>query len=309
MRNLICCTLLLILGIAQSVAQTRADRILREIENPASKYVVVVAHRGDWRNYPENSLEAIESAIAMGVDMVEIDIQRTIDGHLVLCHDASINRTTNGKGRVKELTLDSIRKCRLRSGHGIVQREVKMPTLEEALDLCKGRVLINIDKGYNYYDEIMPLLQERNMVKHVIIKSSKSPVQISAKQSQYSTNMLYMPIINYTAKRWEKHEPLFEEYLASGVSTVAYEICWDSSIDGIEQIFQRVIQSGNRLWINTLWNSICGGETHGLEDNRAIGDAAAIYGKVLEYGATMIQTDRPQLLIGYLDSVGRHSLK
>ena len=75
----------------------KAEKVVAEMHDPNSKYVVVVAHRGDWRNYPENSIPAIESVIRMGVDIVEIDLKMTSDSVLVLSHDATANRTTTGK--------------------------------------------------------------------------------------------------------------------------------------------------------------------------------------------------------------------
>ncbi|MGN0091996.1 MAG: glycerophosphodiester phosphodiesterase family protein [Alistipes sp.] len=292
-----------------ALAQSRAERILRELRNPESEYVIVISHRGDWRNYPENSLEAIESAINMGVDIVEMDIHRTADGVLVLCHDKTINRTTNGKGKISEITYDSIRRCCLRSEHGVKMPKYHMPTLAEALDLCRNRVMINIDKGYDYYDQILPLLEERDMVEQVIIKDKKSPEKVAAKLAAHERNMIYMPIINYTAQRWEKHSVLLDAYLASDIRPLAYEMCWDGTLKGHQKQFDRVLKSGARLWVNTLWDSICGGEKHGYEDDRAVKNTDAVYGGVLKMGATMIQTDRPALLIGYLDKKGRHTLK
>ena len=60
--------------------------------------MLVVSHRADWRNAPENSLQGIRNCIDMGVDMVEIDLKKTKDGHLVVMHDKTINRTMTGKG-------------------------------------------------------------------------------------------------------------------------------------------------------------------------------------------------------------------
>lgn len=290
-------------------AQNRAERILRELRNPQSGYVAVISHRGDWRNYPENSLEAINSAIEMGVDIIEMDIHRTADGVLVLCHDKTINRTTSGKGKIAEITYDSIRRCCLRSGHGIKMPKYHMPTLAEALDVCRNRAMINIDKGYDYYDQILPMLEERNMVEQVIIKDKKAPAKIEATLAKHKHNMIYMPIINYTAKKWEKHSVLFDQYLASDLHPLAYEMCWDGTLKGEQKQFDRVLASGARLWINTLWDSLCGGEKHGYEDDRAVGHCDAVYGKVLKMGATMIQTDRPAMLIEYLNQKGRHTLK
>lgn len=306
MKRFLFCSLFALVAVT-ALAQSRAERILAEIRNPKSKYVVVIAHRSDWRHYPENSLAAMEGAIAMGVDMVEIDVQRTADGVLVCCHDKSVDRTTTGKGKVNELTADYIATLKLKTKEGVT--EYGMPTLAQALDLCKDRVLINIDKGMNYYDQIQNMLAERNMVEQVVIKSSKKPTTVAKYFAKHSQNMLYMPIINYREKSWERHSPLFESYLASDVPTIAYEICWDGTLKGEQKVFKRVIKSGAKLWVNTLWDSICGGKERSFADNNALnGNEHKIYGTLLKYGVTMIQTDRPQLLLDYLASKGRHTL-
>ena len=288
-------------------AESRTDKLLRELRDPKSNYVFVIAHRGDWRNFPENSLEAIESVIKMGVDIVELDVHRTADGELVVCHDKTIDRTTNGKGKISELTLDYIRTRNLRAGHKIVTR-FKMPTLEEALDVCKGRILINIDKGINYYDQIMDMLVKRNMVDQVIIKSSKSAASMKEFFSQHDKNMLYMPVVNYNTKSWGKHEQLFNEYLTTDLPFIAFEMCWNGTLPNEKKVFNKVVKSGKRLWINSLWNSLCGGKAD-LEDDAAIFNQDKTYGKILSYGTSMIQTDRPALLIDYLNKKGRHTLK
>ena len=291
-----------------AMAESRTDKLLRELNNPKSEYVFVIAHRADWRNFPENSLEAIESAIKMGVDIVELDVHRTADGALVICHDKTINRTTNGKGKIAELTLDSIRNCRLRAGHNAVTR-YKMPTLEEALDVCKGRVLINLDKAVNYYDQIMDMLVARKMADQVIMKSSKTAPYMKKFFAKHDVNMLYMPIVNYTSKAWAKHEALFQGYLETDLPFIAFEMCWDGSLANEKKVFNKVLKSGKRLWINTLWGKLCGGKENGYDDDAAVGNEEKIYGKILSYGTSMIQTDRPQMLIKYLESTGRHTLK
>ena len=288
-------------------AESRTDKLLRELRDPKSNYVFVIAHRGDWRNFPENSLEAIESVIKMGVDIVELDVHRTADGELVVCHDKTIDRTTNGKGKISELTLDYIRTRNLRAGHKVVTR-FKMPTLEEALDVCKGRILINIDKGINYYDQIMDMLVKRNMVDQVIIKSSKSAASMKEFFAQHDKNMLYMPVVNYNTKSWGKHEQLFNEYLTTDLPFIAFEMCWNGTLPNEKKVFNKVVKSGKRLWINSLWNSLCGGKAD-LEDDAAIFNQDKTYGKILSYGTSMIQTDRPALLIDYLNKKGRHTLK
>ena len=155
----------------ESAPGTRAERVVSEIHNPASKKVLVACHRGDWRNWPENSLAAIESVIGMGADIVEIDLALTSDSVLVVCHDRTLNRTTTGKGLIAEIRYDSIQRCFLKSGHGVATSH-RMPTLREALELCKDRIVVNIDKGYQYYDLVQRLSEELGVTGQLLIKGS-----------------------------------------------------------------------------------------------------------------------------------------
>lgn len=289
-------------GAANTASDTtsRAEKILQHLHNPQSEYVIVVCHRGDWRNYPENSIPAIESVIEMGADMVEIDIAMTKDSVLVLSHDRTIDRCTTGRGLVSDITYDSLQTFFLKSAHGARSSfDLKVPTLREALEVCKDRILINIDKGYDYYDEVVALTEELGVTDQVLIKGSKPASEVAAKMSEHENNLLYMPIISPASK---SQQPLFEEYLA-GEPQLAYEICWGEMSPVVESAIERVKASGSKLWVNTLWNSLCGG----LSDDVAwMTSAEEVYGKVVGLGATMIQTDRPEYLIDYLRSRGLH---
>ena len=81
-------------------AQNRFNLIVEEFKNSNSSNVIVSAHRGDWRHTPENSIKGIENCIAMGVDIVEVDVHKTKDNILVLMHDETINRMTTGKWKI-----------------------------------------------------------------------------------------------------------------------------------------------------------------------------------------------------------------
>lgn len=95
--------------------------------------VLRIGHRGAAGHAPENTLAAIQKGIALGVDFVELDVRRTADGALVILHDATVNRTTNGKGRVDRLSLQDVKK--LRAGDG-----ERIPTLEDVLKVAAGNV-------------------------------------------------------------------------------------------------------------------------------------------------------------------------
>lgn len=91
-----------------------------------------IGHRGAAGHAPENTLAALELAIKYGVDMVEFDVRRSTDGALVLFHDDSVDRTTNGKGRIEELLLSVLRELDAGGGE-------RIPLLEEALACLSGR--------------------------------------------------------------------------------------------------------------------------------------------------------------------------
>lgn len=282
-----------------SAPASRAEGIVAEIHNPSSRKVLVACHRGDWRNYPENSLAAIESVIGMGADIVEIDLALTSDSVLVVCHDRTLNRTTTGKGLIAEIPYDSVQRCFLKSGHGVATSH-RMPTLREALELCKDRIVVNIDKGYQYYDLVQRLSEELGVTGQILIKGKSPVADVAAKFSRYEHNMMYMPIIDILKP---KGQALFAEYREKGIVPLAYEICWDRPAPEVETCMREVVAGGSKLWVNSLWASLCGG----LDDDRAFeGDPAAVYGKLVDMGATMIQTDRPELLISYLRARGLH---
>ena len=283
----------------EPVSGNRAAAIVAEIHNPRSKNVVVASHRGDWRNYPENSIAAIESVIGMGVDIMELDLKLTKDSVLVLCHDKTIDRTTSGKGRVCDITYDSIRRCVLKTGHG-VKTTHRMPTLREALEVCKDRIVVNVDQGYEYYDLVLAVTEELGVTDQVLIKGKRPAEVVAAKFAAYPHNMMYMPVIDILKPQGRE---LFEEYRKSEKQPLAYEVCWDEYTPEVEACMKRIADGGSKLWVNSLWSSLCGG----LDDDRAFeGGPAAIYGKLIDMGATLIQTDRPELLISYLRSRGLH---
>jgi glycerophosphoryl diester phosphodiesterase len=108
---------------------------------------LIIAHRGDSAHRPENTLAAFASALEAGADIVELDVQLTKDGHVVVIHDASVDRTTNGTGRVCDLALADIR--RLSAGFprsfGSAYAGERVPTLTDALAFLKGRARVLIE--------------------------------------------------------------------------------------------------------------------------------------------------------------------
>ena len=290
-------------SLGKQVQQTRVEKILAEINDPKSDYIVVASHRGDWRNYPENSIPAIESVIRMGVDIMELDVKMTKDSVLILMHDKTIDRMTNGKGRVCDITYDSLMTFNMRRAHNIVTDTLKVPTLREALLCCKDRILVNVDHAYPYYEQIVKLTEELGVAGQVLMKSKSSIDKVNEDTQKYGSRMLYMPVVDVNKPKGKK---LFAEYLEKGVVPMAFELCWQYPGEEIDECVKQVHQMGSKIWINTIWASLCGGL--GNDDDAALAakNPADVYGQYIDMGVSMIQTDRPQMLLDYLRSIGRH---
>lgn len=286
--------LLLVLAFAAcSTPQSqlsRSEQIRADLLNPDCKRVLVASHRADWRNWPENSIPAIESAINIGVDIVELDLQCTADSQLIIMHDSKIDRTTTGKGRISEMTLDSIRTFRLKNGVSIRTRH-QIPTLREVLLLCKDRVLINLDKADRYFDLVVPLLQETGTTRQIIMKGRKPADEVRALYGRYLDEVIYMPIVDMNDSA---SVSAFEAHLQS--RPCAFELCWRDDDRYVRQVSQ-MAQGKSLLWVNCLWDTLCGGH----EDDEAMKDPDAHYGYLIDsLGFRIIQTDRPEYLMDYL---------
>jgi glycerophosphoryl diester phosphodiesterase len=123
---------------------------------------------------------------------------------------------------------------------------------------------------------------------------------IKEKLSKYENNMMYMPIVS---PQNVKSREMLSEYLADKEPQLAYEVCWNKLTPEVEQAMKEVIADGSKLWVNTLWNSLCGGLSDDVAYTTSVEE---VYGKIVDMGATMIQTDRPELLLDYLRSRGLH---
>lgn len=282
-----------------SAPQSGADALREKILSCDTSTVLVVAHRGDWRYAPENSIAAIEHSIALGVDVVELDLQLTKDSVLIVMHDATLNRTTTGKGRVDEWTLDSVRTLKLRNGCGIRTKHT-VPTLEEVMLTAKDRVLVNLDKADRYFNLVVPVLEKTGTTHQVIMKGSKPAAEVRALYGNHLDEIIYMPVVNLDG---EQAQELMDGYI-NDLRPAAYELLY-AEADRVQiplQMRER-LRGKSLIWYNTLWDTLCGGH----DDDLSLEDPDAAFGYLIDtLGANIIQTDRAEHLLKYLRSRGLH---
>lgn len=280
------------------LAAQRGEAIRQAILNPQLDKVLVVAHRGNWSIAPENSLAAIDSAIRMKVDIVEIDIRKTKDGKLILMHDDSVDRTTNGTGKVKDKTLAEIKRLQLKDKEGKVTHHT-VPTLEEALLAAKGQIMINLDKAYPIFDEVYAVLEKTGTADLVIMKGTQPVETVKREFGSYLDKVIYMPVVTLDKEASFK---MIEDYLEQ-LHPVAFELCYRDSLSSLPQRVKPILTGKSLIWYNTLWASLAGGH----DDKLAQKDPDASYGYLIDkLGARILQTDSPAYLLDYLRNKGWH---
>lgn len=287
-----------LLATPQAFAQEgHAQEVRRQIESGDKSTIIVGSHRGDWRYAPENSIAAMERSIAIGADLVEIDVQLTSDSVPIVMHDETLDRTTNGKGLVSQHTLAEIKQLQLRNGCGIVTKH-KVPTLEELLLATKGKVMVNLDGATPYYRLIIPILKRTGTASEVIFKSERPAKEIMKQYGDLLQDAIYMPMVNLSREGAENelHDAL--QILKPVIVELKYATHQETlPLKAREEI-------GNKtIWYSTLWDTLCGGH----DDEMALTQPDEAYGYVINtLGASVILTDRTQLLLDYLREKGLH---
>jgi glycerophosphoryl diester phosphodiesterase len=153
--------------------------LLASHEEPRKHKLIVIAHRGDHTQAPENTLAAFDSAIRNGADYVEIDLRTSRDSHLVIMHDATLNRMTNGQDNVSSHTLAEIQQLKVQDRQHPQWGQFSVPSFEEVLKLCRGRIKIYLD----FKDADVPLTYRQilsaGMEKSIVVYINK-PEQFPA---------------------------------------------------------------------------------------------------------------------------------
>ena len=293
-------------GFAVRAEPTRAEKLRAKLDSNDRGYVFVTMHRGDWRHAPENSSAAILGSIAMGADIVELDVAPTKDGHYVLLHDGSLDRVSTGKGKAGDLTLAEIKRHRLKDERTGAPTEYEILTLEEAFALTRGKILVNLDKYPRDPKGITELAIRLGVAREIVFKSGLPKEELRAALGDglwakfASKELFYMPILRDDAPGAAR---IVKDW---GGVPGAFELCFkdEKELSALKLLGSMPVP-GPRIWINTLWQDLCA--THTDERGHA-GDPEGSWGWCIRQGATMIQTDRPEDLIRYLDSLGRHTL-
>lgn len=168
------------------------------LDNP----VKVTAHRGYSAMYPENTIPAFKGAIEVGADWAELDVQQTSDGEVIVMHDSSLKRTTGVDKEVWQVTWDEIKNLDNGSWFDKKYQTVRIPTLEEVLKVCRGKIHLNIEikpseHDKNLEESVAKLLKEYHMRDSCVVSSLKYESLQKIKAADSSIETVYITSVSY----------------------------------------------------------------------------------------------------------------
>lgn len=228
---------------------------------------IIIAHRGFHVDTPENTIESLRKAIELGVDYVEVDIRTTLEGELVVMHDANLERTTNGKGRVSAISTIDFKNLKIKG------TDISPPTFSSFLMEAKDKINLYLDIKEADPEKILIFLEKYQMREKVVIYCSSQQV-FQWKKLAPTIPVIISPTSN------NKTPSEFEAFVLSFQASVL-----DGSIKTYSlEILEKLKEINIPVWLDTLGN----------DDNAQTWEAA------IGLNIKALQTDKPKELMEYL---------
>lgn len=299
---------------AQEPHDVPAFTALRErVLHPPAGHIVVVAHRACFAAAPENSPEAIEACARLGVEVVENDVRSTKDGELVVVHDDTVNRTTDGWGYLIDLTAADLMTLRLRDregGAGAPVTPAPVTTLRAYYRAARGKVMINLELKPSAVADFETLLTkslqiaaEEGVLDHILLKVPDRMSHGKVSRNHVLSALKIPAGVTLWPIIWQGETPArarvdeLEPHGAAG-----YEVPF------LDPEYFRAVASDPRLKGRTVmavavqpyWSG-------GLSDAVSMPAPEAGWGKLIALGANVIMTDHPEYLLRYLEKTGHRA--
>lgn len=235
--------------------------------------IAVIAHRGGKALAPENTLAAFRNAVRLGVDYVEVDVRATRDGRLVLMHDGTVDRTTNGRGAVKELDWATISALDAGSSVSAQFAGERVATFEGVLNLCRGNTHVYVDHKDAPTELVLEAIRRHGMEGQVVIYGG---VERLKEWKRLAPGIPVMPSLPAAYARPGGLEE-FQRLLPA-------EVLDGNLVDWTAELILQAHACGIQVYVDAL----------GPNDN------ADGFRRALDLGVDGIQTDYPDLLIQVL---------
>lgn len=268
----------------------------------AEKKVLLVAHRGVCGgNIPCNSLQSFQAALLAGADVVELDVERSADGELFIQHPGMEKVHLRMNDSVRDYPASVVEQFRL-SNWDHCRTQYSIPRLEEALELLRGKCIVNIDKFWNNPKEIAEMVRRLHMEDQVIIKTDCTPERLGAVE-KYAPDIPFMALIR---EGDAEHEKLMRRNLRY----VGVEVCFDKEDSYLcsEAFVKQMHKDGKIVWVNALvydYQAVLAGGHN--DDISLTEDPEQGWGWLADRGFDLIQTDFLFQCRHFLEETGRRN--
>lgn len=198
-KRLIALVVIVVLGINFTYSLAERKGVLG---SDMSTDVMVTAHRGYSKAYPENTIPACIGAVEIGADCIEIDVQQTKDGQIILMHDSNLKRTTGVDANVWETTYEELRYLDAGSWFDVKFKETTIPTLDEVLSYTKGKIWVNIElkptgNEVDFEKSVLEIIEKHNCEKMVYVSSMKYECLEKVKELNPKIQTVYITSVSF----------------------------------------------------------------------------------------------------------------
>lgn len=288
-----------------STAQAGPVDTLRRIRDPQAG-LIVVAHRGCHEaaplhrlgTTPENSSAALAQCVTIGADVMETDVRRSRDGHLVIMHDDRVDRTTDGTGKVADLSLAQLKALHLRQDEGGASAPLtdqRVLTLDEMLALAKDRIILNLDVKDAIYGEVFDAVRRAGAQDRVIVKTFAGVASVPLASIAPYDRVPFAPIPITADPNGADVPEIIDRQMRGSVKPLAVELPV-LPLATLPSVMARARAAGLPVWVNTLFKGFVTGMGGDPEARR---DPAAVWGRLADMGVRLIQTDAVEALVRY----------
>jgi glycerophosphoryl diester phosphodiesterase len=280
-------------GSAFAADASRAMQSRDSLIHPERNGMIVIAHRSCWKDTAENSLAAVRECIRLGVNGVEFDVHHSSDGVAVVIHDDTLERTTNGHGKVADQTLAQLKTLRLKTGKGgagAALTDQQIPTLSEFLAATKDQLLLVFDVKDLTQEDSFAAAKSAGVEKQAIFFYECSNDLLLKHIRPFWNNVMVFPIA------FDNNGSLSKTLSSckSNPSRLAHVKFTRESF--MDTATFKATGKPARIWVATMFPEDVAG--HG--DAEAVKDPDAHWGWLIRSGANMIMTNEPQALLAYL---------
>lgn len=268
-------------------------RFLQELKK---KGILIAAHRGtSGGNIIQNTIGAYENALRHGADILEVDVIQTTDGGFFAFHNGQEPGLIETNQDIRTMSTKQVKALRFQNS---MQEQIGegVNSLDDILEHFKGRCLINIDRSWFYWEDVIRALIRHNMADQIIIKSHPKKEELAILQDSGS-GLMYLPI----AREKEMLE-LADRYR---VNAIGAEVIFETEdhLFASDEFIEEMHKANKKLWVNSITLNDTTRLSAGHDDNSAIlSDMDAAWGWLADKGYDMIQTDWPLLLRTYLNN-------